>query len=136
MGLGAGFVGGSFLGAVTASWSDVPVVLRDKPWPTLVRTGAVMGRYGATLGIVGLVFSTVDCFAETLRGSRDWKNGALAGLVTGAVVGIRVGNLGAGAMAAAALAATSISVDASGHKLRHQPFIDDHATPVRRMYPY
>ena len=27
-----------------------------------------MGQYGMVLGFVGLAFSAVDCFAETLRG--------------------------------------------------------------------
>lgn len=135
-GLGTGFVLGSFLGAVTASWSDVPLVLRDKPWPALVRTGTVMSRYGATLGMVGLAYATVDCFAETVRGQRDWKNGALAGLAGGALLGVRIGRLPVGVGAAAALAATSVVCDMSGHKLRKQPFVEDNATPARRLYPY
>lgn len=36
------------------------MVLRDKPWPALVRTGSQMGQYGATLALVGGTFATVD----------------------------------------------------------------------------
>jgi hypothetical protein len=36
------------------------VVLRDKPWPALVRTGGQMAQYGATLALVGGTFATVD----------------------------------------------------------------------------
>lgn len=60
MGLGSGFVAGSFFGAISSNWGDVPVVLRDKPWPALARTGSVMMQYGTTLGLVGLAYSTVD----------------------------------------------------------------------------
>lgn len=60
MGAGSGFIAGSLMGAVSSNWGDVPVVLRDKPWPALARTGSVMMQYGATLGLVGLAFSTVD----------------------------------------------------------------------------
>jgi mitochondrial import inner membrane translocase subunit TIM22 len=60
LGLGSGFIVGGFFGAVASNWGDVPMVLRDKPWPALVRTGSVMVQYGTTLGLVGLAFSTVD----------------------------------------------------------------------------
>jgi hypothetical protein len=36
------------------------VVLRDKPWPALVRTGAQMAQYGSTLALVGGTFAAVD----------------------------------------------------------------------------
>ena len=38
-GTGVGYGLGTVLGAITANWSDLPMVLRDKPWPALVRTG-------------------------------------------------------------------------------------------------
>ena len=60
MGIASGFVAGSLFGAVASNWGDVPLVIRDKPWPALVRTGSVMMQYGATLGLVGLAYSTVD----------------------------------------------------------------------------
>lgn len=60
LGLGSGFIAGNLLGAVASNWSEVPVVLRDKPWPALARTGSVMVQYGTTFGLVGLAFSTVD----------------------------------------------------------------------------
>lgn len=62
-GLGSGFIAGGLLGAISSNWSDVPVVLRDKPWPALVRTGNVMLQYGTTLGLVGLAYSTVEVSA-------------------------------------------------------------------------
>lgn len=37
--LGAGFVGGGIMGAVTANWGNVPPVLADRPWPALKHTG-------------------------------------------------------------------------------------------------
>ena len=45
---------------MTSNWGDVPVVLRDKPFPALVRTGSVMAQYGATLALVGGTYATVD----------------------------------------------------------------------------
>jgi hypothetical protein len=59
-GLGAGFAAGSLFGAVASNWGDVPVVLRNKPLPALVRTGGTMVNFGTTLGLVGLAFSAVD----------------------------------------------------------------------------
>lgn len=60
IGLGSGFAAGALLGAVKSNWGDVPVVLRDKPWPALVRTGSVMTQFGTTLGLVGLTYSAVE----------------------------------------------------------------------------
>jgi hypothetical protein len=48
------------MGAVTSNWGDIPVVLRDKPWPALVRTGSQMAQYGTTLALVGGTFAVVD----------------------------------------------------------------------------
>lgn len=41
-GAGVGYGLGAVLGAVTANWSDVPKILRDKPWPALKATGALL----------------------------------------------------------------------------------------------
>lgn len=37
--VGTGIVAGGVMGAVTANWSNVPPVLRDRPWPALKYTG-------------------------------------------------------------------------------------------------
>lgn len=60
VGLGSGFLAGNLFGGIASNWGDVPVVLKDKPWPALARTGSVMLQHGATLGLVGLAYSTVD----------------------------------------------------------------------------
>ncbi|KAK9849378.1 hypothetical protein WJX84_004380, partial [Apatococcus fuscideae] len=43
------------------------VCIGDKPGPALKRTGRIMMQYGATFGFVGLAFTAVDCFTETVR---------------------------------------------------------------------
>lgn len=40
-GAATGFAAGAVAGAVSANWGDVPVVLRNKPWPALKRTGTL-----------------------------------------------------------------------------------------------
>ncbi|WPT17822.1 Outer envelope pore protein 16-3/mitochondrial [Picochlorum sp. SENEW3] len=134
-GLVTGFMTGSLLGAIFSNWSDVPVVLRDKPWPALVRTGGVMVQHGSTLGAVGLAFAAVDCASESVRGEKDWVNGVLGGLAGGALLGLRSGNPRLGVLSMGALAATSAVVDMSGHSLRGGGFRDE-GTPVRRTFPY
>ncbi len=37
----------------------------------MVGAGQIMMSYGATFGFVGLAFTAVDCFAETVRGGPD-----------------------------------------------------------------
>lgn len=34
---------GNITGALAANWGDIPVVLRNKPWPALQRTGDHLG---------------------------------------------------------------------------------------------
>eukprot|EP00887_Chlorella_sp_A99_P004937 scaffold4.g4937.t1 len=133
---GAGFVAGAIFGAVTSNWGDIPQVVRDKPWPALVRTGSVMAAYGSTLALVGAAFATVDCFAETVRGKKDWVNGCLGSAAAGAMVGLRVGRLPVAVGAAAAMAAVSAVVDASDGHLIGKGLVDDGATPPRRVYPW
>lgn len=47
-GTGVGYGLGTVLGAITANWSDLPLVLRDKPWPALKRTGEVLFGTGTS----------------------------------------------------------------------------------------
>ena len=42
--VGTGLVAGGIMGAVTANWSNVPPVLRDRPWPALKYTGGTINR--------------------------------------------------------------------------------------------
>ncbi|KAL4428487.1 hypothetical protein ABPG75_002576 [Micractinium tetrahymenae] len=135
-GVGVGFAAGALLGAVASNWGDVDVVLRDKPWPALVRTGSQMAQYGSTLALVGGTFAAVDCFAESVRGKKDWVNGSLAGAAAGLALGLRIGTLPSAIKAAAALATVSALVDVSGGRLVGTGLVDDGATPPRKIYPY
>lgn len=59
---------GALMGAVTSNWGDIPVVLKDKPWPALARTGSQMAQYGSTLALVGGTFAAVDVSARRRGG--------------------------------------------------------------------
>ena len=112
-------------------------MLKGRAVPALLATGAVMGEYAFTFGVIGTAFAASECLAESFRGKKDAWNGAMGGAAAGAVVGLRAGRLPVGVGAAAALAAVSALVDTSGHKLRAtEGGIDDGATPPRIYYPY
>lgn len=134
--VGSGYVAGSIMGAVTANWGDIPVVLRDKPWPALVRTGRIMNTWGLTFAAIGGSFALADYLAESMRDEKDWKNGVFGGLAAGAALGLRLGKgpgLTIGAMTA--LAATSFFVDISGQAYKGSGLVDDGATPPPQIYP-
>lgn len=133
---GGGFVVGSLFGAVASNWGDIPKVIRDKPWPALVRTGAQMASYGSTLALVGAAFATIDCLAETVRGKKDWVNSALASAAAGSIVGLRVGRLPVAVGAGALMAAVSAVVDAADSHVAGTGLVNDGATPERQIYPY
>lgn len=130
------FVAGNITGALAANWGDIPVVLRNKPWPALQRTGRIMLQYGGTFGAVGLAFTGVDCLAETIREKKDMWNGVLGGATAGAVLGLRIGRLPVAVGAAAALAATSAVVDTTGQSFTGRDLFDDGQTPNRVSFPY
>eukprot|EP00884_Botryococcus_braunii_P000033 jgi/Botrbrau1/1002/Bobra.114_1s0040.1 len=133
---GTGLLAGGFLGGVKANWSDVPLVLRDQPWPALVRTGRIMAQYGITCAAVGIGYASVECISEKLRGKKDWVNGVLGGITAGGVLGLRVGRVSRGIAAAVTFATASAVVTATGGKLVADVGIPDNVTPRRPMYPY
>ncbi|CAK0786578.1 hypothetical protein CVIRNUC_009792 [Coccomyxa viridis] len=134
--VGTGLVAGGIMGAVTANWSNVPPVLRDRPWPALKYTGQIMGSYAATFAMVGGTFAIVDCLAETVRGRKDAWNGIYGGLAAGGALGVRMGRVPIGVGAAVALAITSAAVDTTGGHLVGRGLVNDNATPPHAIYPY
>jgi len=126
---------GAVFGAVSATWNDVPKVMKGKAFPALMSTGRVMGSYGVTFAAVGAAFASTECIAEGVRNKQDFVNAAVGGAVAGGVVGARIGRLGVAVAAAASLAATSALVDTTG-SLRGSGLFADGATPALQYYPY
>lgn len=119
---------GMILGAITATWQDVPAVERNVALPALKKTGKIMGNYGLTFAAIGGLFAFTDAVAASIRGKKDIWNSALGGAAAGSVIGLRAGKLPVGIGAAAALAACAVIVDAGGQTVR---------TPTGREYlPY
>lgn len=103
----AGYGFGTIVGTMHASWSDVPVALREQSWPGLQRTVQIMNQWGLTFATVGASYAAakvvVHCglcdwhhhvaptqaTAQAIRGTSDWKNGAIGGFAAGAAVGLR-----------------------------------------------
>jgi hypothetical protein len=138
-GAGAGFLGGSLLGAVFSNWSDSPLAVHNqRALPALQKTGALMVQHGSTLGAVGLAYASVECASRSVRGKHDVLNGVLGGVAAGAVLGARSGNLRAGAVGMIVLGAVSAATDASGWQLTGQAVdgVRDRNSPVRTVFPY
>lgn len=125
---GSSGVAGMILGAITATWQDVPAVERNVALPALKKTGRIMGNYGLTFAAIGGIFAFTDAAAASIRGKKDIWNSAFGGAAAGSILGLRAGNLPVGLGAAAALAACAVIVDAGGQTVR---------TPTGREYlPY
>ena len=60
-GAASGFAAGAIGGAITANWSEVPLVLRNKAWPALQRTGdrALQDARGRKTGLDFMVLGKV-----------------------------------------------------------------------------
>ncbi|CAM6127591.1 unnamed protein product [Calypogeia fissa] len=111
-------VAGVIIGAVTATWQDVPAVERNVALPALKKTARMMGTYGAIYGAIGGTFGLVDAVSEKLRGKKDFFNGVFGGFAAGAIIGFRSGSVPMGLGAGAAMAAVSAFIDVGGQATR------------------
>lgn len=86
---GSSFLAGGILGAITATWQDVPMVERNVALPALRKTGRIMGNYALTFGAIGGIFAFTEAASASLRGKKDFWNSALGGAAAGSVLGLR-----------------------------------------------
>lgn len=126
---------GSILGAVQATWGDVPRVMKGKAVPALMKTGKVMGATGVTFAAIGASYAAAECLAAELRMKKDYANSFYGGAAAGLVLGARTGSVSVGVGAAVAIGAVTAMVDASP-SLRGTGLFDDNQTPAREYFPY
>lgn len=86
---GSSFLAGTMLGAITATWQDVPAVERNVALPALKKTGRMMGSYGLTFGAIGGIFALTEAVSASIRGKKDIWNSALGGAAAGSILGLR-----------------------------------------------
>lgn len=86
---GSGLLIGSWLGGAVATWHYGPSVNRKEGWKALRSTLRTCGNYGITFGAIGGIYAFTDAVAESIRGKKDFVNGAIGGLAAGPVLGIR-----------------------------------------------
>ena len=68
------------------------------------------GSYGRNFGGFGMMFMAIECMLEYQRGSTDLKNTAMAGCITGGLIGLRAGGV-AGLGGCAGVAGFSLALD-------------------------
>ena len=96
---------GAVVGCARAAWgADAPAVFRSRSFPAVAKTAGALASGAALFGAIGGAYASVTCAAESARNARDAYNGALGGLASGAVVGLRNGKVGHAASAGAAVA--------------------------------
>ncbi|KAK1306928.1 hypothetical protein QJS10_CPA10g00109 [Acorus calamus] len=114
-----GAVVGTIWGTIVATWKDVPRVERHVALPGLIRTGKMMGNYGATFAAIGGIYIGVEQLMLNHRMKRDFINGAAGAFVAGATVfGYRGRSISTAISAGSALAFTSAVVDYGGQTTR------------------
>eukprot|EP01025_Chloroclados_australasicus_P061134 TRINITY_DN7976_c0_g1_i1.p3 TRINITY_DN7976_c0_g1~~TRINITY_DN7976_c0_g1_i1.p3 ORF type:complete len:154 (-),score=21.42 TRINITY_DN7976_c0_g1_i1:300-761(-) len=110
-----GGIFGAVVGAVKANWD----MAGYKAAPPTAQQS--LTRFGGSVllfaGVAG-AYAGSEALLESLRGKADWRNGAMAGLASGAVVGLARGSPSAALTWGILFSATSASVDALGGKNR------------------
>lgn len=110
-------------------------MISSKFGPALARTGGVMLRHGLLFGGIGVIYAGVDCIAEHMRHTTDWKNGFLGGLAAGSVIGFHKGSLPFAIGSGIAMGVMSAVVDTSGSSLAGEGLkVDDGAIPRKQRH--
>lgn len=130
----SGLCMGSILGAVQATWGDVPKVMKGKALPGLMKTGKVMGATGITFAFIGASYAAAECLAAEIRMKKDYQNSFYGGAAAGLVLGVRTGSPALAIGSAVAIGGVTAIVDISS--LRGEGLFDDGATPARTYFPY
>jgi import inner membrane translocase subunit TIM22 len=89
---------GGFLGLFSSSIAPhhtnvnmVPMTTKE----TLIDMKNTIGSSAKNFALIGLMFATTDCLIESYRGKSDMKNAVYSGFVTGGLLGLRAGAMGA-----------------------------------------
>lgn len=93
MGYGLGLAIGLFTSTVS---NDLTVDFQKQTYKQMftdVKTKTLSS--GKSLAKLGAMFAAAECTIESYRGKSDWRNGTLAGGVTGGLIGLRAGPKGA-----------------------------------------
>ena len=90
----AGFGLGAALGLFSASVGPEATMMDPQQQTVKQVLKEMKGKslsYAKNFGMLGLIFSAVECTIESYRAKSDWKNGTLAGGITGGLIGLRAG---------------------------------------------
>jgi hypothetical protein len=82
---------------------------------TLIDMRRTIGSNARSFAVVGLLFAGTECVVESYRGRCDLRNAIYSGLITGGVLGLRVGPMAA-VYGGCGFAAFSVVIDYFMHE--------------------
>ena len=62
---------------------------------TLIDMKNTITSSGKNFAVIGLMFASTECMVESYRGKSDMKNAVYSGFITGGLLGLRAGVMGA-----------------------------------------
>jgi len=101
---------GGFLGLFSSSMAPHQTIVPMTTKETLIDMKNTIGSSAKNFALIGLMFATTDCLIESYRGKTDMKNAVYSGFVTGGLLGLRAGAMGA-VYGGCGFAAFSVAID-------------------------
>ena len=86
---------GGFLGLFSSSVAPTHHAVQMTTKETLIDMKNTIGSSAKNFAVVGLMFASTECLVESYRGKSDLNNAVYSGFITGGLLGLRAGPMGA-----------------------------------------
>ncbi|XP_059095311.1 mitochondrial import inner membrane translocase subunit Tim22-like isoform X1 [Tigriopus californicus] len=106
---------GAFLGLFSSSMAPHQTTVQLNTRDTLIDMGKTISSHAKNFAMIGFMFAGTECLVESYRGQTDLNNAVYSGFITGGLLGMRAGPMGA-VWGGTGFAAFSLAIDYFMHE--------------------
>lgn len=106
---------GAFLGLFSSSMAPHQTTVQLNTKETLIDMGKTISSHAKNFAMIGFMFAGTECLVESYRGKSDLNNAVYSGFITGGLLGMRAGPMGA-VWGGTGFAAFSLAIDYFMHE--------------------